>query len=181
MRIAIFITGLLIAITGSAVAQVPPIPPIYPGIPYALPPQEVVAAVRSKGFEPLSRPHRQGPFYALRAIDPAGQEARVIVDAGTGRVLKVLPLARHGLLPAPPLREPGRVSDGYRPNSRITPYPPELDGQAVHGAAPAAPKPLSAAPLPHPRPKVFADAVSTPPGASGDNSQAAPAAPEWLE
>src|SRR5262249_22449833 len=57
-----------------------------------LPPYEVAAIVRSTGLEPLGRPVRQGQAYAVRAIDDAGEEVRVIVDARLGRIIKVVPL-----------------------------------------------------------------------------------------
>jgi len=43
-----------------------------PAIPsQGLPPHEIVTIVRSTGLEPLGSPVRQGPAYALRAVDPA--------------------------------------------------------------------------------------------------------------
>src|SRR4029450_5532873 len=48
--------------------------------------------VRSTGLEPLGRPVRQGQAYAVRAVDDAGEEVRVIVDARLGRIVKVVPL-----------------------------------------------------------------------------------------
>src|SRR6266446_3562709 len=57
-----------------------------------LPPYEVAAIVRSTGLEPLGRPVRQGQAYAVRAIDDAGEEVRVIVDARLGRITKLVPL-----------------------------------------------------------------------------------------
>src|SRR5260370_40042562 len=69
--------------------------PPYPGTIYrgdgALPSDEIVTIVRSTGLEPHGRPVRQGPVYALRAIDPAGEEARVVVDACGGRSVTALP------------------------------------------------------------------------------------------
>src|SRR5262249_47321500 len=64
----------------------------YPGEGMILPPYEVAAIVRSTGLEPLGRPVRQGQAYAVRAIDDAGEEVRVIVDARLGRIIKVVPL-----------------------------------------------------------------------------------------
>jgi hypothetical protein len=143
-----------------------------PGHDAGVPPYEVLTIVRSMGLEPLTRPVRNGPAYALRAVDPAGLEVRVVVDARRGRVLHVSPLGPHySVMPAPYGRPPGRipmVPDGYGPSSRIAAMPPGADGPAVYGpgagavppphAPGAAPHPSSAQagppPLPRPRPKV---------------------------
>lgn len=143
-----------------------------PGYDAGVPPYEVLTIVRSMGLEPLTRPVRNGPAYALRAVDPAGQEVRVVVDARRGRVLHVSPLGpRFGVMPAPYGRPPGLipgVPDGYGPSSRIAAMPPGADGPAVygpgagavppHGPATVAPHSSSAQagppPLPRPRPKV---------------------------
>ena len=63
-----------LAVSGHALAQPAP-PPAYPGTVYpnaGLPPHEIAAMVRSTGLEPLGSPVRQGPIYAMRAVDPAG-------------------------------------------------------------------------------------------------------------
>src|SRR5947209_6617419 len=65
----------------------------YPGVPA----YEVLAIVRSKGLEPLSRPQRHGGTYTLRAVDPHGRQVQVTVDARAARITKVAPLVR----PAP--------------------------------------------------------------------------------
>src|SRR5439155_4325494 len=84
-----FLTNFLaLGITAAGAVDVQqPLPPPYPGAVYpgyppgyavGVPPYEVVAVVRSAGLEPLTRPLRNGPAYVLRAVDPAGQEVRVI-------------------------------------------------------------------------------------------------------
>ena len=49
-----------------------------------MPPHEILTIVRSTGMKPVSRPIRRGPVYVLRALDRAGEEVRVIVDARRG-------------------------------------------------------------------------------------------------
>ena len=61
----------------------------YPDANWDLPPDGVLAIVRSNGLEPRSQPQRQGAAYALRALDPAHQEVQVTVDAKSGRILRV--------------------------------------------------------------------------------------------
>jgi hypothetical protein len=90
---------------------------IYPGF-GTLPPQQIVAIVRSAGLGPLGRPARQGPVYVVRANNRAGQELRVLVDAQMGRIVKVVPLATAGpSLPpkaGPPLQAPTRRAVALR-------------------------------------------------------------------
>jgi hypothetical protein len=171
-RIALCAALLALMFAGAATAQ--PLPPPYPGYPGygpGLPPYEVIAIVRSLGLEPLTRPFRTGPSYALRALDPAGQEVRVVVDARLGRVLGVVPVGAHRALMPPPSpygRPVGRLApDGYGPNSRIAGLPPGIDGPMTGdpagaillprtpGAAAAAhPSAQAGPPLPRPRPKI---------------------------
>jgi len=173
-RIALCAGLVALVIGGSAPAQ--PLPPPYPGMAYpgygpGLPPYEVIAIVRAIGLEPLTRPLRTGPSYALRALDPAGQEVRVVVDARLGRVLGVVPVGTHHAL-MPPLSPYGRplgrlAPDGYGPNSRIAGMPPSMDDPLTDGPAGAMllPRTPGAAttphpsaqgnpPLPRPRPKI---------------------------
>src|SRR5712692_2332433 len=111
-----------------------PAPPIYPGY-AAMPPYEVMAIVRAAGMRPLSPPLRNGPTYMLRALDPAGQEVRVVVHARSGRIARVAPMfgPRYAgpIAPPPYGPPPGRVvlaPDGSSPNARIAALPPALDG-----------------------------------------------------
>lgn len=151
----------------------PPYPgPVPPGYEGGLPPQEVNAIVRSTGLRPLGPPMRHGPAYVVRAIDPDGEEVRVIVNARMGRITKVIPitLPRYALVPAPG-RPPGRVAvvpEGYGPDG-LEARPPVGPGGPPTGSAPAAnaandPAAETVPPLPRPRPKV---AATVPPATSG--------------
>ena len=133
-----------------------------------LPPYEIVALMRSIGLRPLHRPVREGPTYAMRAVDPIGEEVRVVVDARSGRILRIEPVLippnALPVVPAPYGRPSGRIvmlPDG--PTGRIAELPP--GGPPGHPAsiarpaagAPAASGPQgSVPPLPRPRPKVAA-------------------------
>ena len=133
-----------LAVAGHALAQPAP-PPVYPGTVYpgaGLPPHEIVTIVRSTGLEPMGSPVRQGPTYALRAVDPAGEEVRVIVDAQRGRIVKVIPLMapRYAMpLLRPPYGRPPRpmamVPEGYGPNPRAPMLPPGTEGPSPPNAA----------------------------------------------
>jgi hypothetical protein len=150
--------------------------PPYPGTIYrgdgALPSYEVVTIVRSTGLEPHGRPVRQGPVYALRAVDPAGEEVRVVVDAYDGRIVKVIPLTEpryamplmrppFGPAPRPMAMIPDEGLDDFTPASPGgRPLPPGSPGIVPRETAAQA-RP----PLPRPRPKL----------ASGDSPAPAPA------
>jgi hypothetical protein len=54
-----------------------------------VPPQDVIASVRSKGLDPSSKPVLRGRVYVLRAFDSTQFEKRVVVDARSGKVLSV--------------------------------------------------------------------------------------------
>jgi len=167
------IVAFSLAALSAGLAQ--PGPPPYPGTVYPgegmiLPPYEVAAIVRSTGLEPLGRPVRQGQAYAVRAIDEAGEEVRVIVDARIGRIVKVIPLMepRYAMpLLRPPYGRPPRPV-AMIPDNGIE--DPEFNGPGVGGSAagrpagaPHEPAAQAGPPLPRPRPKV---ASTEPPAAA---------------
>jgi hypothetical protein len=183
-KIALCVGVLALSLTASGSASAHPAPqPYYPGAARpgtaVLPPHEILAIMRSTGLEPLSSPLRFGPVYVLRAVNPSSREVKVIVDARSGRILKVHPvLLQRYVLPPSYGRPPGQtanVPDGYGANSRIAAKPPSVEGPPVRGLAagalPAVPVPVAAPPrptaqagpppLPRPRPKLAA-AESTP-------------------
>ena len=158
------IAALVLLASRPGLAQ--PVPPAYHGAVFpgeALPPHEAVTIVSSTGLEPVGRPVRQGPVYALRAVDPAGEEVRVIVDAYLGRIVKVIPLsgpryampllrAPYGRPPRPTAMVPGDEFDDF---TSVGPGP----GGSPPGVArvprdPAAQAGQSGPPLPRPRPKL---------------------------
>lgn len=132
-----------------------------------LPPREVFAVVRERGFEPMGPARRRGWVYSVSVLDPNGEEGRVVVDARTGRVMRFMPAyamtprrsheiaVRYGRF-GQPIEEP-----------RYAPRPPvRVPYSALHHAAPhIASRTPSAVPLPRPRhvTKVAAKpAVATP-------------------
>jgi len=158
---------------GLTQALAPPYPgTIYPGD-GALPSYEIVTIVRSTGLEPHGRPVRKGPVYTVRALDAAGEEVRVVVDAYGGRIVKVIPLAEpryamplmrppFGPAPRPMAMIPDGGFDDFTPaGPGARALPPGSPGAAARDtAAQATP------PLPRPRPKL----------ASSDSPAPAPAA-----
>jgi hypothetical protein len=144
--IAVCAAALAFAAIGTGSVSAQPVPPGYYPAPddgTALPPQEVAAIVRSTGLEPLGRPLRQGPVYVSRALEPSGQEVRVIINAQMGRVVRIVPVTmpRYGV---PVVRPPGRIvmaPDGYSPDPRG----PGAEGMPPGGPPQGAGRPAIAA------------------------------------
>jgi hypothetical protein len=163
--IALYAAALALAAAGTDAALAQPVPPPYPGPAYpgeamGVPPSEVAAIVISAGLEPLGRPLRQGPVYTMRALDPAGAEVRVIVNARMGRIVRIVPVTmpRYAV---PVVRPPGRIMmaapGGYGPNVRVPDaegFPPGGPPQGVAATAPYDPAAPADPPLPRPRPKL---------------------------
>jgi hypothetical protein len=103
----------------------------------ALPPDEIIASVRSAGFDPVSRPVHRGGVYVLFAIDRYDVDVRLTVDAHSGRVLSAMRLAGEFR------GEPGYRDDEAMP--RASPpgygYPPPYEPapQFYERAVPAPP------------------------------------------
>jgi hypothetical protein len=155
-----------------------------------LPPYEILTIVRSTGLDPLSRPVRQGSTYVLRAIDPYGEEVRVVVGAQRGQILSVrpvVPVAAPYDVPGPaygypPYGDPRYVpAPGYyapEPQTRYDPRPPAAIPRVM-----TAPRDTNVA-------KPAAKTASTPkaavatkkpealPAAPAETSASAPAKPE---
>jgi hypothetical protein len=56
-----------------------------------LPPDEILATLRSMGLGPTGVLRRRGPYYVLHAYDARGLEVRVVADAQFGDILSVTP------------------------------------------------------------------------------------------
>ena len=93
----------------------------------SLAPSEATSIVRSMGFIPSTPPARDGLTYVVRAVGPRGRPVRVVIDARSGHVLSVRPIAALGApYPVPlgripwlglQLRPPAAIgrSDAYSP------------------------------------------------------------------
>jgi hypothetical protein len=55
----------------------------------ALPAYEILASVRSLGFNPITRAVRRGSYYVLHAVDPRGDEVRMVADAQLGDIVSI--------------------------------------------------------------------------------------------
>ena len=152
-----------------------------------LAPREILAIVRSSGFDPVSRPVRNGRTFTLRALDRYELELNLVVDARTGRVVSAKEAA------APPYAARGGLRPAYSPYgapvyARIfgspeagfgSPRPPRTvpGAQVVPSVAGVKPQEKAAAraPLPRPRPYVVEATGSVPAAADTAVVQANPA------
>jgi hypothetical protein len=77
-------------------AGVPPAAPATRYGPALLPPLEVYTVLRENGFSPLGIPHQRGYVYVIAAIDRAGEDGRLIIDARNGQIIRFVPAFRAG-------------------------------------------------------------------------------------
>jgi hypothetical protein len=172
-KLAVCIGIAMLCLLGRLSAQ--PIEPGQPGM-AVLPPHEIIALVRSTGFEPLNRPVRHAAAYTLRAFDAAAQEVvQLTVDARKGRIVRIVPItgprASSMPHPVPPERI---VPDGGGLNSRMATFPPDTESPEV---APRTTHALETPPLPRPRPKEASVAPSTTVGNGSTDATLAPVQP----
>mgnify|MGYP005819692445 CR=1 FL=1 len=176
-------------------------PPPYAAAPYVpdeaygyepalLPPHEVYAVLRESGFLPLGLPHRRGYVYQISAIDPDGEDGRLVIDGRTGRIIRFMPAywsdRTDNSEPRPPygaqaaLPPPTPVRGVPRPPapiphvaSRAVPLPASKPTVAAVPAKSAERVPQSAVDKPAaPQPQTAA--VTPPATAAGESKPAAP-------
>ncbi|WP_407177128.1 hypothetical protein [Bradyrhizobium sp. STM 3562] len=120
--------------------------------PALLPPREVYAVLRENGFSPLGLPHRRDFVYEISAIDPDGEDGRLVIDGRTGRIIRFMPAYLGGRTDNSELRTP------YGAQAAV-PMPTVVRGVP----RPPAPIPHMASrvvPLPAPKPAVRVPAKS---------------------
>jgi hypothetical protein len=78
-------------------------------LPGFVPPYEITKIVRAAGYDPLTRPRREGTTYVVRATNYRGILMRIVVDARTGAIRAVNrivpgpgPYGVLGMTPPPP-------------------------------------------------------------------------------
>lgn len=153
-----------------------------------LPPYQVVTILRSNGYSPLGRVARRGWIYTIAALDPHGDDGRLIIDARTGRIMRFIPaLAVDARMndeietiygpPGPPVlvqdfRDGGRR--GSLLDLRHAPRPPAAVPRVTQRGTPkVANRAPSSVPIPVTKP------AGTPPSEQAAPAQApAPAQPE---
>jgi hypothetical protein len=113
-------------------------------LPGFVPPYEVAKIVREAGYDPLTRPRREGSTYVVRATNHRGILMRVVIDARSGAIRAVnrivpAPYGMMGMMP-PPYGDPYDQPVGPLPGGPPPPY-----GVAPYGPA-SAPPPYAVAP-----------------------------------
>jgi len=156
-------------------------PPYAPGVPYGyqpglMPPHEIYAVLREIGFLPLGIPHRQGYVYQISALDPDGEDGRLVIDGRNGRIIRFTPASWMG-------RTHDYEFTGAYGAQAALPPPTTVRG----GPRPPAPIPHVASrtvPLPAPKPAETAAvqpqasvAAAPPPAATGTVGEAKPPQP----
>lgn len=157
-------------------------PPVYDAptpygyAPELMMPHEVYVVLRENGFQPLGIPHRQGYLYAISAMDPDGEDGRVLIDGRNGRILRFAPAAWMGRLhdePAGPygaqaaLPPPTVIRSGLRPPAPI----PHVASRPVPIPAPKPAETVAVQPPPH------ISAAAPPPMTTGTVGEAKPPQP----
>jgi len=138
---------------GGPYAAMPPeaLRPGYGYGPTLLPSTEVYTVVREAGLSPLGIPHLRGFVYTIAVIDRSGNDGRLIIDARTGRVIRLV--SAHGMgdnfndEPAVIYGAPGTLPPPT--NVRGAPRPPRTIPHVASRTVPV-PKasPLAAKPAP---------------------------------
>jgi hypothetical protein len=165
-QLAICVAVLLVGI-GTARAQAIYATPFEP--PTVLPPYAIVSIVRSTGLEPVSRPVRRGSYYVLDAMDRAGRQMRVVVNAQRGDIVNMRPAFAGDPFGPEIGRFPG-------PNNQSAAAAPLPDTPAVAATAYGARVGADNPPAP-PRPAPNARAAMNAPAPAAPAAPASPVAP----
>ena len=56
-----------------------------------IPPVQIVGVLRSSGYSPVGQITQRGWVYTVAALDPNGDDGRLIIDARTGRIMRFIP------------------------------------------------------------------------------------------
>ena len=157
MRAGVFGTAtlslcLLISAVSVGCAQSPPPSAAPPAagapLPGFVPPYEITKIVRAAGYDPLTRPRREGTTYVVRATNYRGILMRIVVDARSGAIRAVnrvvpgpAPYGVVGVMAPPPPYGGGP----YDPPIGPLPGPPPPYAAGPYG-------PLTGPPPPYPPP-----------------------------
>jgi hypothetical protein len=126
----------------SAAPPAAPPPSAAAPLPGFVPPYEINKIVRAAGYEPLTRPRREGTTYVVRAINYRGILMRIVVDARSGAIRAVnrivpgpAPYGVVGMMGPPPYGGP------YGPPVGPLPGPPPPYAAPPYGHLPGPPPP----------------------------------------
>ncbi|MCG6205401.1 hypothetical protein LPW26_12185 [Rhodopseudomonas sp. HC1] len=98
--------------------------------PEVLSPREVADLARDAGFEPLGVPYQRGLVYTMSALNPDGDDGRLVVDARSGRILRFMPAWQMGdAMETMTVASYGRIQGLPRFIERNPPRPPRAVGR----------------------------------------------------
>ena len=165
---------LLATAPGRAQTPAPPQPAPLAGFMTA---HEITRVALAAGFDPLSRPLREGTNYVLRAADFRGILMRVVIDAHSGAIRAVNrivpgPGSFGPIGMAPPPYAPADFDGAYMARGEASAPPPVPAPTALSHASAHAPIPAYP-PLPRPRPAQLASGKTASDAASGVKPAAA--------
>lgn len=115
-------------------------------VPEVLSPREIADMARDAGFEPLGVPYQRGLVYTMSALNPDGDDGRLVVDARSGRILRFMPAWQMGdAMETVTVASYGRIEGLPRVIERNPPRPPRPVGRVASRTM--------ATPLPRPSPQ----------------------------
>jgi hypothetical protein len=164
---------------GAPPPYAPPGRPYYGYEPGLMPMHEVYAVLRENGFLPLGIPHRQGYVYEISAMDPDGEDGRLVIDGRNGRIIRFMPASWMGRNHESELTGIYGAQAALPPPTSVRggPRPPAPIPHVANRTVPLpAPKPArTAAAQSQPQPQV--SAAAPPPATTGTISEAKPSQP----
>jgi hypothetical protein len=126
---------VLAASSGQAQSSLPPLPAAAPPLPGFVPPYEVAKIVQEAGYDPLTRPRREGSTYVVRANNHRGILMRIVVDARSGAIRAV-----NRIVPGPaPYGVMGMMPPGYGDPYDPAMGPPPGGPPSAYAVAPYGP------------------------------------------
>jgi hypothetical protein len=111
----------------------------------AVGPSDIIKIIQVSGYEPLGAPVRRSLVYTVSAINPGGDDGRVVIDAHTGRIIGFIPAAvsndevegAYGPPRWPPMALPNASASTTHIRSALRPPVPVPSGAERMVAAPS--------------------------------------------
>ena len=147
-------------------------PYVYEGLPARV----IVRIVRSRGLTPVARPMLRDGIYVVRAVDAYGEPRRVLIDADSGRIVRIHAAGRRELDRDFAMRPPVGIPSRRRlPSDEVEEYPerPALPPPAPRASLPDDPETLP----PPPPPGVRPGQADQPPSSRGERRATRPPVP----
>jgi hypothetical protein len=142
LSLCLVISAVSVGYTQSPPPAAPPPSGGAAPLPGFVPPYEIAKIVRAAGYDPLTRPRREGTTYVVRATNYRGILMRIVVDARSGAIRAVNRIvpgpAPYGLVG---MMEPRPYGGPYDPPIGPLPGPPPPYAAGPYGPLPGPPPP----------------------------------------